>query len=115
MKYLSCALSILALGLASLTSVQAQGATKYDPIMEKRADLRMKYVQAQHKAAEAAGAAKENQAVALALRKHETRIDHSYMVDFMARSAKRADLRMRISQVGMEKAYEEWMQREHGH
>jgi hypothetical protein len=120
MSKLSLTLCLLALSMfalsISISMVRAQDArpsepTQYDPILEKRADLRMKYVQGQRKAAKEAQRAKDE---ATPMRKHETRIDRSHLVDFMARSAKRADLRARISQAGMDAAYAEWMQREHG-
>jgi hypothetical protein len=116
MKNLSLALSVLALGLVSMASAHAQqDAGKYDPIMEKRADLRVKYQRTVREAAKQQPEAPPPETNDIRLRLHRSHVNDSYMVDFMARSAKRADLRVRISKVGMEKAYEEWLQREHGH
>jgi hypothetical protein len=124
MKYLSLALIALALCLVPLVSAVAQDAAKpdpaqsdpvkYDTVMEKRADLRVKYQRAVCKAAKQATAATPDTNDSRVRLRH-AHVNDNYMVDFMARSAKRADLRARITQVGMERAYQEWLQQGHGH
>ena len=110
MKTQTISLVTLALGLTLALPAIAQDTMKYDPIMEKRADLRMKWIRAQREAADS-----------YRLRMHRTGdsteapvIDRPDLVDFMARSNKRADLHLRVSKIGLEAAYDEWKAQQHG-
>ncbi len=113
MKILIVILTLLALGKMLTTPARAQDADKYDPILAKRADRRIKNTRAQREAAQA----RENEAAKADAPQapQAPRVDHSKMVDFMAHSAKRADLRIRTLQVGSEQSYAEWLKREGGH
>jgi hypothetical protein len=125
MKQLSLALIALALCLVPPTLACAQDAAKpdraqsdpvkYDTVMEKRADLRVKYQRAVRDAAKQATAPVVPDTNDSRVRLRRAHVNDNYMVDFMARSAKRADLRARITQVGMERAYQEWLHQGHGH
>ncbi len=100
MKTHILSLATLALGLTLALPALAQDTLKYDPIMEKRADLRMQWIRAQREAA------------ASPVRMHRTEpsvsAERPTLVDFMALSAKRADLRLRANQLGLEAAHDEW-------
>jgi hypothetical protein len=109
MKTQTRSLVTLALGLTLALPALAQDTMKYDPIMEKRADLRMQWIRAQRVAANSS------------LRMHRTGesaganiIDRPGLVDFMALSNKRTDLRLRANKIGIEAACDEWVAQQHG-
>jgi hypothetical protein len=116
MKTLALFLIIMAISQVLKTPAYAQSADKtdvttYDTSMEKRAALRIKYTEAQRKARVAAATeAKPLQDGAAKQSGREAHSDRSKMVDFMTLSAKRADLRVRMAQVGTAQAYAEWRQ-----
>jgi hypothetical protein len=70
-----------------------QSAVEYDPIIAKRAHLRLQYDKSPHAS------------TACTFSLH---VDHSRLVDFVNILPKRSDLRMRASMVGLEQAYAEW-------
>jgi len=104
MKTRTLSLITMALGITIALPAIAQETMKYNPIMEKRADLRMQWVNAQLVTARSP------------LRMHRTDDDRegsaagdrSGLVSFVGLSAKRADLRVRANQIGIEAAYDEW-------
>jgi cytochrome c553 len=97
---------LLALLLCSACHAQQQ-TTQYVPIMEKRADLRMQYIQATGKAATEAA---NKPATA---EPSKSTLDRSRMVDFVNKLPKRAELRVRVNAIGIEAAYAEWMAQGH--
>jgi hypothetical protein len=109
MKTRTLTLLALAFGVTLALPAVAQDVMKYDPIMEKRGDLRMQWNRAQREGANAA------------LRMHRTGegagasvVDRPGLVDFMALSSKRMDLRLRANQIGVVAAYDEWVAHQHG-
>jgi hypothetical protein len=124
MKTQILALSVLALGLASIAiPVAAQSAGQYDPSMEKRADRRLAYLAAQKQAAAAQSSGAHTNGKSATVRLHRTHgkaaampggpkpVDRSHLVDYVSVSAKRADLRLRSAQVGEKQAYADWLSR----
>ena len=107
MKTQLLALAMLALGLSLTRPAAAQDVMKYDTIMEKRADLRLKWIHAQREAA--ASELRFHRSQSAEDRSTSDSIDRPNLVTFMGLSAKRADLRLRANKIGIEAAYDEWM------
>lgn len=97
-------MAALAAGLMLKTPAHAQENKTYDPIMEKRSDLRLKFWHDQREA----GNAEPNSAPAQNATVHK---EYSGMVDFVTLAAKRSDMRLRAAHIGYASACEEWMGR----
>ena len=90
---------------STLCLAQEQSLPRYEPIIEKRADLRVAYQKQLHDATE-----KGKGADTAAQTKPSTpAVGRSHMVDFVNKLPKRADLRARVSTVGIDAAYAEWI------
>jgi hypothetical protein len=85
-----------------------------DTRVAKSADLRLKLVRAQCAAKAAGKQPKKTTQDDPQTAEQENGVDRGHLVDFMARASKRADLRLRISQVGTAQACAEWCKREGG-
>jgi hypothetical protein len=105
MNVRSLDLAAVGLGLSLAAPALAQDTMKYDPIMEKRADLRLKWIRANQEAR-----SQEEPT----LRMHRTMQDRSRMVDFLSLMSKRADLQDAVSRDGLEAAYADWLARQRG-
>jgi len=93
-------MAALAAGLMLKTPAHAQENKTYDPIMEKRSDLRLKFWHDQREA----GNAEPNSAPAQNATVHK---EYSGMVDFVTLAAKRSDMRLRAAHIGYASACEE--------
>ena|SRR5438552_13456432 len=98
-------LPLLGAGWLLSTPALAQESMRDDPIMVKRADLRLKWIMLNREAKSATDSD---------LKMQRTMLDRSRMVDFMSLAAKRADMRSRITEVGIDRAYQEWLDRQPG-
>ena len=115
MKTRFTVLSLVALTLAATMPAIAQSAAKYDPIMEKRADLRLKWL---HNVREAAASAIESDvSVPRIQRDAQGNIvipanGASYLLDFQIASSKRGDIRLAWIHDGLDVAYTNWLRRD---
>ncbi len=82
---------------------QVQSLPRYEPVVEKRSDLRVVY-QKQLRDATANSTEVSGQVSPTA-----PAVDRSHRIDFTNKLPKRADLRVRVTAVGMEEAYAEWL------
>jgi hypothetical protein len=111
MKTQTLSLIALALGLALAGPALAQDTVKYDLIrMSKRVDLRLQWIHAQK---EDANRVRMHRTDESNTESQEVK-DRPRLVDFMALSSKRADLRMRANKIGIMAAYDEWDAQQHG-
>ncbi len=91
-----------AMALAAAAPALAQSAAQYDPIMAKRADLRVQFIRAQQEAASAE----------TGIRLHKSAVASGALQDFLSLLPKRADLRARVASMGMDAAYQDWLERQ---
>ncbi|HZO91679.1 MAG TPA: hypothetical protein VFB38_25380 [Chthonomonadaceae bacterium] len=127
MKTQWLSLPLLGMGLIVALPAVAQDTSKYDPIMEKRAGLRVQYLRAQREAAHQAAMQQATEGQNRSgLRQHRAHRkdtgtsgvtiipaqDNPYLVAFQALSNKRADLRMNITRKGLNAAFSEWLRYE---
>ena len=117
MKAQFSVLSALLLGALWSVPAMAQSSGRYDPSIEKHAGLRLDRIRAQRDAAASADAAHHNHSTLRLHRSLRTTSDYvaepnrAREVDFLAISAKRADLRLRTNRVGLDASYAEWLSR----
>lgn len=82
---------------------QQQSLPRYDQIVEKRSDLRVAYQKQLH------DATANSTDASVQARPAASAVDRSHRIDFANKLPKRADLRVRVSAIGMEAAYAEWL------
>jgi hypothetical protein len=115
--------ALLMLGCSLAVSAFSQETPKYDPIMVKRADLRLQWMRARHEGAkkEATESNKEIPSLRARFCKSDTEGNETtlvraqgspYLVDFLSLSGKRAGLRMDTVRHGLDSAFTDWLRRE---
>ena len=119
MRILVTSMGLLALLWTLATPVLAQNALRYDPIMEKRADLPLQWLRAQREAAEIKEQRSKRHIYNFRREADRTEtplvtaLGSPYLIDFQARSNKRADLRIDVARHGLDSAFTDWLRREH--
>lgn len=115
--------ALFALGWYAAAPALAQDTLKYDPILEKRADLRLERIRAQREAAQKQAAEKNEERPKQRIHYVRREADGTettlvkaqsspYLVDFQNVSAKRADLRIDAVRRGVDSAFTDWLRRE---
>jgi predicted aspartyl protease len=94
---------MVAMGLLLRVPANAQETQKYDPILEKRSDLRLQFWHNQNAAANTVSNAASSPQTA-------PRSEYSGMVDFVTLAAKHSDMRLRAAQIGYANACAEWQE-----